>query len=445
MGVDILIPQVGYYERDCLVLYNMLYYLEKMGYTYKIVPYFDFLSLDRLRPKAVLMTDAHGAYHFVLFAKHAKELGIPTISLSSESNQTEKDFVDAFWGHNRKHVNYIDLRFVWNKEIKEKVHRKFPDYKDELLVSGAIGFDKYFFLDMMSRDAFLKKYKKQKYKKIVTYAGWMFDLFVNLQKDPDYYKHDYSKEEIDKRVEDLGFIRKILREMIEKYPDILFVLKKHPGKYEEHLDILDDFKAYDNTLVFHYEENIYNLLNVTDLWLSYESTTSIESWIMKKPSIQLLPMQEDRQKYERFLQQYHSAWYKGNLIAHDIGELSLAIDEFFATGQIAEYTKLKPNRIEFLKAKTEKLDGLNGYRTSLVIKDYLTKIDFRHRMPKIRPLKAMNALVLTMAHYAIIYLPFIRKYDFFRSRYRSFSDIEKNKRIYTPMIGRFARKKGVKI
>jgi surface carbohydrate biosynthesis protein len=444
MGVDILIPQVGYYERDSLVLYNVLYHLERLGFSYKIVPYFDYTTLDRYKPKALFMTDAHGSIHYVHFAKYAKEKGILTISLSSESNQTDEELDMAFWGHNAKKINYIDLRFVWNKKIKRKILKKYPDYQGQLEVSGAIGFDKYFWLDFVKRDEFLKKYKKEHFKKVVTYAGWLFGIYIHLIDDPAYYPQQYGMEELKKRERDYLFVKETIAGMIQKHPDVLFILKRHPGKYEDYLEILDEYAKYDNVLIFHYEENIYDLLNVSDLWLSYESTTSIEAWIMKKVSIQMLPTYDDKDLYHRLLAKYHSDWYKGNLVANSLEKLSLAISEYYEKGHIAAFDSLEPFRTSFLKAKTEKLDGLNGYRTACMIRDFLKERKYKKVSPKIRPMKAIIPYSYTMGHYAALKAKFIKKYDFFRSRYESFPNIEKNKPRYYKMLADFSKKMRLK-
>ncbi len=430
--VDILVPQVGYVERDTLVLYNVMYYLEKWGYSVKVVPHFDLHALFRHRPKHLLLTDANGDFYAVMFARYAKRLGMTTVSLSAESNH-ESQVLDTFWGYNTGREMNVDVRFVWNRKIKEDVLADCPDYKGLIDVSGAVGFDKYRWMKYKDKKTLLKKYGKSRFSKVITYAGWNFSYFVD-EKRRKTNPFEYSEEEVERRKLDLEFVRDVLGRALADNPDILFIFKKHPGLLPGVLEILDEWSELDNAIVMQYEENIYDLINVSDIWLVYDSITSVESWILGKPVIQVVPEAED---YSR----WYSRMHEGNVIAGSIGELQSCIDEFYREGRIRAFDERSGFRKGFVRMKSEHLDGLNGFRTARKIDRFLKKSRPGRRV--FAPGLYLNTLIFNIVHYMILYLPFIKRYDFFRSRYRTFPKVLENKRHYQKMIGEFAESKGV--
>jgi len=436
--VDLLIPQLGYSERDSIVLYDVLYYLDKLGYTYKVVPHFDLLSFFRYRPRVLFQIDAHGGIYNVLFAKYAKKNGILVVSLSSESNQMPNKIEKGFWGHNNKKIPYQDLRFVWNSYIKDNMIPKLKDYPGRIEVSGAIGFDKYSFMKFMSKEEFLKKYDKKGFKKVITYAAANFGKFVDLLKDPSSYPIPFDPKEVKKRVDDMELVRSILENLIKNNPDILFILKKHPGKMKENMEILNEWAEFPNVLIMQYEENVYNLLNVSDIWFSYESMTAVEAWIMGLPSFQIMSMPKG---FERF----HKNDLNGNLLIDNYEKVQKNIDEFFSSGKIKDYDSKKKFRDDYLKMKAEHIDGLNGYRTVKMIDDFLKESKYKRYRFRFNIFQYINAFIFSNMHYLLLKMRFLKKYDFFRQRYNTIPSINKRKMKYFEMIDDFVKSKNINI
>ena len=89
-------------------------------------------------------------------------------------------------------------------------------------------------------------------------------------------------------------VENALKAAIEKYPDYLFVLKKHPREnFESDLrdsrNEMNRLVAYPNVLYIKDSEEIQDLIEASDLWLAFESTSIMEAWLLHKPTLLINP------------------------------------------------------------------------------------------------------------------------------------------------------------
>lgn len=50
----------------------------------------------------------------------------------------------------------------------------------------------------------------------------------------------------------------------------------------EYYDEFSLVREYPNVITLQTEENIYDLINVSDLWITFDSTTALEAWLLGK-------------------------------------------------------------------------------------------------------------------------------------------------------------------
>jgi len=143
--------------------------------------------------------------------------------------------------------------------------------------------------------------------------------------------------------------------------------------------------------------------------------------------------------------EFHNGWYKGNAIANTAAKAQEYIDEHYDTGKIKEFEHKKNFRKAFIKKRAEVVDGLNGYRTALKIREFVEKNKYRDVKLRYNILQFIYAKFFQSGHYLILYMPFVRKYDFFRRRMKTMSQIREDQPRYSKMLKRFLERKNVKI
>ncbi len=349
--------------RDIDITEPVLYFLEKF-YNFTVIResiyQFEFKIL-KYKPDILLIANGVGAPNNFNVVKFAKSLGIKVVTLISEGDYIDNPLgIEAFfWGWNKDKILYEDLHLEWstkNVNILKKYlkHLNFNKIK----VSGATGFDKYKFLSFMDKNTLLDKYNLKSFQKVILIAAWGFDNYFT-----DYLEK--NKQEIVKRFGSLEIVEKIksnrdplneiYKKLIENNPDILFILKYHPGTVDKNETEFKGLLSYKNVLVIHREENIFDLINASDLLVAFESTTALEAWLLNKMSVLVTPNFGD---FER------SIISQGSPITKTYEELQKYIDEFYQTNKIEDFLKLSDRRKEIIKNIIEFDDGKNHIRAA---------------------------------------------------------------------------------
>ncbi len=74
----------------------------------------------------------------------------------------------------------------------------------------------------------------------------------------------------------------------------MFLLKEHPlNVYGGLGSAIENADKFDNVLILKDEEAIFDCISVSDFWLTYESTTAVEAWLMDKKTALLNPSGTD--------------------------------------------------------------------------------------------------------------------------------------------------------
>ena len=361
--------------RDVEILLPVIYYLEKyLNASVEMAFIYDIHAIYRKNPDVVLLaTNAIGSTLHHKIAKYASESNISVFAVISEGNmKTDGSF--NYWGHNKERHFLQDYLCMWSKRTYDYFMRDLPQYKDKIVLTGATGFDRYQYYKFATKNEILKKYQLDQYKKVITYAGWSFGMLFNevsLRWLTKLYKGD-PDEYVEWLKTNMLLVEKQLRYVIENNPDILFILKRHPNEKNPHIlqkdrNEMTNLISYPNTLYLVNEEQVHDLINISDIWLGFESTTVIESWLMDKNKTTIYLNADPN--FNRDIN------YKGTIISKNGNELRGLIEEFYKNGSIKAFhtDELINIRENLIKSVIGFSDGMNHIRTGYYLNKTIQK------------------------------------------------------------------------
>lgn len=303
--------------RDFHILIGFIYYLERfLNYEVEFQFVWDAHKIRISPPDLVILPNARGNDLYVEIARYCKENDILIYANESEGN-FNPDPSYYYWGYNTTEAPISPVLYCWNNRIRNYLVETLGIDASVIKVAGAPGVDKYHYTPKLNRDLFLDKYKKSTYKKVVGYAGWAFGKLENKEIN-DVLSYLEMEEEAGKKwiAEKRDWVEDALKACIEKFPDVLFILKKHPREnfesdYRDSRNEMNRLTHYENVLYLCNEESIESLIQLSDIWMAFESTSIMEAWLMKTPTIIINPI-PDFSKVKL---------YEGSLQVHDIPHL----------------------------------------------------------------------------------------------------------------------------
>lgn len=379
--VDILDLEYASKGRDVDISEPILSYLE-LKYSLKIIRKCCFKNwlyyLIKYKPKMVFIANGVGSIPHFNIVKTAHFLGIKVVTHISEGDYKESHdgTLLFFWGFNTDQILYEDLHLEWSQRNIDLIEKHVGHF-NKIQLTGAVGFDKYKLLTSLylKKDTFLNKYSKNSYKKIIGIAGWGFDLFVKDYYDPsnNHNYESYTKQEISNIQKSKDLVLNILKLTIEKKQDILFVLKHHPLVNDKLYSEFHGLSEFPNVLVLQTEETIYDLINVCDMWGAYESTTTMEAWLIgNKPTFVFQPIENDFNR---------SKIADGSPQIRTSEEFQVFVDEYFETGKVDSFEQLESKRQEIITKVIQWSDGKNHQRAAEYIYElYKSPLDKKTRI-----------------------------------------------------------------
>lgn len=350
--------------RDTEIVLPIIYVMEKyLGAEVKTKFIWDLLHIKIWKPDVILLPNVIGHHMYVEAAIFAKKNNIAVLALESEGNfGTDGKF--NYWGYNKNKKIYQDWLTCWSERTKNYL-TEVVDRSDseKIILTGATGFDRFSFEKFPSRRSFLTKYGFSHFTKVIGYAGWAFGKLYGAHLQDSF--HELSKwrgrEEALKWIEEQRVnVREVLRKLIETNTDTLFVLKKHPKENFESDPVegsneMNELLNYENVIYLKNEESTADLINVSDVWLGFETTTTQEAWLLKKETI-LINTEPDFPR---------SKLCTGSVIVADAEQLQDYLDEYFKTGEIVDFhsENLIRARLIALKDSIGFSDGRNHLRS----------------------------------------------------------------------------------
>jgi hypothetical protein len=296
-NIDVLNLEWPNNERDVHAVAPVILELRNRGLVCVTGDIFSYIFyLIKYRPKVLLLTSYQGALINHKLCKVASFIGIKIITLIAEGNTRETAIKEMTWGNNKEMALYFEKMLLWSYRSESLMHKHFPQLLGRTSVVGGVGFDRYKRLHFLSKESFLNQIKyKKKYEKIIGLAGWGFD---RVHDTDFYYKNKKSilasfkegQKELHKN--DFILIQGYMQKVIQSNPDVLFILRPHPGLTDYYYDEFKELKSLPNT---YYSEprvcpfSISDLISASDLWGGYETTTCLEAWLLGKETFLLNP------------------------------------------------------------------------------------------------------------------------------------------------------------
>lgn len=411
---DILSMEWDSQGRDIHIVEPVLCYLEK-EYNLSVMRdsiWYGEYKLLKYKPKMLIIANATGASNNFNIMKLADKLGIKTVELISEGvyakPKTKEEADNLFWGWNKDKKSYSDLIIYWSETMK----RNLEDFLDKdiynrIVVSGGTGFDRYKLLTFMNKETFCSKYNKEEYNKVVGIAGWSFDIYET--KDELFTNGSLAQITDQERsffINQREKVNEIYQDMIMNNKDVLFILKYHPATFDKSLTEFRGLSEFKNVIEIVTEEKIEDIINVSDLWICYESTTCLEAWLLNKQTIFANPESDFKR----------SNLHLGSPTVENGEKMKLYLSTYFENGSIPTFQDKNNMRKKLIEEIVGFDDGLSHKRAAIKIFELLGGNE--RKTAKIDKF-LLYAYTRSMARFLIFNTPlkflFFRKYKLIRS------------------------------
>ncbi|OQY51869.1 MAG: hypothetical protein B6247_18300 [Candidatus Parabeggiatoa sp. nov. 2] len=379
--IDVLnLEWTSYPSRDRESATLVCNYLRYMGLNVVEGSVFNgFSLLHKYRPKLFFITNTVGAKINLELMKYAKAMRILGVSLIAEGSFID---IDQFtWGWNKDKVLYEDINAHWSERTRKMSIKQFPQLSN-IKVTGGVGFDVYKIAKPETKQNILQKYNKERFEHVIGVGCWSFGGFYPESYRFEDFSQRLTKQERNRFINDGLQFNQVLIELIKNNPNILFLLKQHPGNdlgYKG--SAIEGCYEFENTLILKNEESVIDCIGISDLWISYESTTAMEAWLMSKPTCLLNPSGIDFPNRHNI--------HQGEPNFPDADSMQVAVDKLLRQGKLPGFEELKPQREKIIKDVIQWDDGLNHVRAGNEILNLLkTSPDVKVK-PKefIRPFK----------------------------------------------------------
>lgn len=380
-------------------------YLRAQGVAVDVCSVYDgYWTLYERKPKLFFLVNPTGAienYEMMLYARARGCLGVSLVSEGIYFGGD--DYLDQMiWGWNKEKVLYENIQLQWSNRTRDITISYHSDLDGRIAVSGGVGFDNYTISKVRrNKREFLSKYGKEQYDKTIGVGCFDFDVFYPHDPRFKLIERTYSQEVIERFRQDGRDFDNHLAALAQARPDILFIVKLHPGgETDHHGAAVTGMKGLPNTLFLKDEEPLIDCISASDIWVVYESTTALEASLLGKQACLLNPSGRDFPR---------TVVNEGYPVFQSDKDLSAAIDEFYATGALSGFVQLDSSRRSIVEKTIGWDDGLNHVRAGNVI------IDLLKSSPALtwRREAISEAFDRWKQHVKWLVGPFIRRYDRF--------------------------------
>ncbi len=358
-------------KRDLPGAALIAYHLEKMGIECYLEPLEAWRGcLYARKPHMIIFNHLLGS-HLVKYSQELRDMGVLVGVLPNEGILYNKEVLEfnASKFHNNAHVDYF---FVWNEAHKEALKKGNSGSIKNIEIVGVPRFDFYF--------EPLKPKKTSPTPTILVCTNFVFAQF--LEKDPKIaeklfapwkgrissYSNYWELIKTNHKSRKLFFNFLNTLVSLNKYN---IILKPHPGEetdiYQKWYEKLD--KVLKEKVKLDTKSHIWELIPQCDVEIACETcTTTLESWIAKKPTIELILT-----KHPVF---FHEFLSKMSLTCEDPKLLDETIQKALKKEREKEF---EPLRKEHLKKWCADPKGDSSKKLANIIKKAVERIepDFR--------------------------------------------------------------------
>ncbi len=341
--------------------------------------------IDEYHPKVIVTAHGIGTTNHHEMVKYASMKGIKVITFIAEGDMVDiKENVEIlFWGNNKDRFFYEFANLQWSEKNVNLIRKHIPETLNyNLICTGGTGFDRYQFLPLKSKETFLTEHPKfRKYKHIVGIAGFPFYFFLSdlYKKDGKWVDMHLDHDACDMIALQKEPLRLMYRDLIKNNPDILFILKYHPAEIMRELSEFYQLDEFENVLNIHKEETIDNVINVSDVWLGFESTTCMEAWLLGK--ITFIANPENKEFVRSIIS-------KGSPHYGSFETLNKAMHDFLSSGHSEDFNRLEAERNDAIQQVIGFGDGCNHKRAA----EYIYSIMDAEFIPKTVDINYINTI-----------------------------------------------------
>lgn len=348
--------------RDLPMLARLAVRLERLGHEVHIVPPFDLWTLHRVRPHAIIVhTTEDPTLRQACMA--ARRRGAHVINLLGEG--AVSTYTEASWAGTQNPEKVDQLCIAWGPGAKELLVKYGRD-PDRVVVCGNPSFDKYRG-PLMEREAFCRQYGLDPARPIMLYAT---SLVPREGLDPEDFKHlEGFKDRIFPLYNNLRrTLTDLFFDLAEARPEVQFVVKLHPADNPGIFEETQTARGTSNVLILrHSDIDIADALNVCDLMMHWNSTSSTEGWLLGKPTLFV--------HLEPQLDFWLSRFRDGSDLVRTREELFERVDHYLDGGKIPP--DILAAREAYIREWYYEVDGKSIDRVTKTVHDHLVRNDVR--------------------------------------------------------------------
>lgn len=266
-------------SRDTEISTPIYNYLKLNKYNVEIKNiYSGFFFLKKLKPKILFLPNIIGSDIHHLIALYARKLRITVITSLSEG------FENIF--HSQLNINkqlIPNEMFLWNENSRKVLSGIDKKLSEISFVLGCPGFDRHIIEKNISLP--LNKHSHR-----ITAVLWSWQDYNPINLNYKSLKLKLPKDIWSKINENRTLFNKMILGIVEIFPNIEFVLKRHPGSiYDIEFDGIEGLDAKSNVIIIKNEKSISELLKTSDILFTYDSTVALEAWLLGKATYSLQP------------------------------------------------------------------------------------------------------------------------------------------------------------
>jgi hypothetical protein len=417
-------------------------YLRLQGLRVKESSVWDGLqAIHESRPRLLFITNTVGALENLEVMRYAKRRNVLGVSLVSEGNfQGDSAYQsEMIWGWNKEKRLHEEITLQWSEVTRQTTLQLHPELEGRVKVSGGVGFDNYKLESKFGiKKNILDKYNKLEYSKVIGVGCWDFGCLYAEDSRFKVFGKLFDAPQIERFKRDSFAFDNVLVELANANKDTLFLLKQHPGVQLGHMASgITKAAQLKNVLVLTNEEPILSCIQVSDIWIVYESTTAMEAWLLGKPTCLLNPSGRDfpRDKLN-----------EGSPAFSSVDQLQRVLNEFYSGNEILGFEERLSTRRQLIKHVIQWDDGLNHVRAGNEIIDLLAM----QPRSEWRGESWGEKLNRWKQHAKWMFSPYFRSSESFKGSYAnrfnfSFTALEEYQRTKQEQQEAFYRRKGLSL
>ena len=303
----------------------------------------------RHKPQVLYMSNIVGARLNYIVARYAHDIGISVFTSHAEGDFAEENIEEFVWGHNYDKIIFESRIFFWSKRNASLSVKYFKDLINKIYITGSPGHDKYII---------------EKKLEIINYNRVNVACFDFSFTDKSHSNHNlFSSDTISFFEKQMYLFDEILYKTIKSNPNISFFIKQHPSTiWGLKFSGVEKSSTLPNAYLVDKNYSILEFLKSAPICISYQSNTSLESWLLGCKSITLNPISTVWPP-----DIYRTPFHEAQFICNSFNELDYLLKNI----QNEQLSDLKiHNQKRLIKNIIGYNDGLNHVRIGNYISNY---------------------------------------------------------------------------